>query len=159
MKIIRSDLTWAADQGIITTTQAKSLWDALTKKYEHQPRFTFGHVLYYLGALIVISSMSWFMVTAWESLGGGGVFLVSACYAVCFCIAGRNLWQKPALRIPGGLLFTTAVWMTPLVVYGFQRMMGWWPTPVRRKALEWLMNSDDNESICQKHIGPSSGNN
>jgi hypothetical protein len=58
LKIIRSDLTWAADQGIITSVQAGSLWDALTKKYEHQPRFTFGHVIYYLGALIIISSMS-----------------------------------------------------------------------------------------------------
>ncbi len=127
MKIIRSDLTWAVDQGIITTTQAASLWEALTKRYEHQPRFTFGHIIYYLGALLVISSMSWFMVTAWERLGGGGIFVVSASYAALFCIAGRNLWQKPAFRIPGGLLYTAAVWMTPLAVYGFQRMLGWWP--------------------------------
>jgi hypothetical protein len=36
------------------------------------------------------------------------------------------LWNQ-ALRIPGGLLFTIAVCMTPLAVYGLERWTGFWP--------------------------------
>jgi hypothetical protein len=71
--------------------------------------------------------MSWFMVLGWESWGGGGIMIVSLLYAICFYLAGRKLSREPAGRIPGGILVTAAVWMTPLVCYGFQRMVGWWP--------------------------------
>jgi hypothetical protein len=127
MKIKLEDLHWASEQNIITKEQATALWNGLSHRDSEQPSFKLTHLIYYFGGLIVIGSMSWFMVVGWESWGGGGITLISLVYAACFLLAGRTLWQKPSLRIPGGILFTAAVWMTPLICYGLQRMLGWWP--------------------------------
>ena len=44
-----------------------------------------------------------------------------------FLIVGRRLWYGLGLKVPGGLLFTLAVWMTPLAIFGIEKMLGWWP--------------------------------
>jgi hypothetical protein len=44
---------------------------------------------------------------------------------VVFVRAGERLWRRSGLRQPGGLLFTLAVWMTPLVVFGIHHELGW----------------------------------
>jgi hypothetical protein len=41
-------------------------------------------------------------------------------------VAGGLLWRDKGLKVPGGLLVTAAVCMTPLAVYGFERMTGVW---------------------------------
>jgi hypothetical protein len=84
-------------------------------------------VIYYFGALLIISAMSWFMVRAWESLGGSGILFVSICYIVLFYLLAAKLAKKPGMKIPSGLLYTVGVSMVPLAVYGLERMMGWWP--------------------------------
>jgi len=84
-------------------------------------------VAYYFGAMIVISAMGWFMTLAWENLGGPGIFVIAAIYAVCFGLAGRTLWQQKCFQIPGGLLFTIAVCMVPLAIYGLEKWTGFWP--------------------------------
>jgi hypothetical protein len=126
MKIDREDFRWAATQGLITSEQAEALWEALSNRTSDRPRFDFANVAYYFGALIVISAMSWFMTLAWESFGGGGIFLISCIYAFCFVVAGSFLWFRQNLKVPGGLLFAIAVCMTPLAVYGLQRWTGFW---------------------------------
>ncbi len=99
----------------------------LEAHYKERPRFDLPHVAYYFGALIVISAMGWFMTEAWEKFGGGGIFIISTVYALCFVLAGRMLWHQQGLKIPGGLLFTMAVGMTPLAIYGLERLAGFWP--------------------------------
>jgi hypothetical protein len=126
MKIDREDFRWAATQGLITSEQAEALWEALSNRISDRPRFDFANVAYYFGALIIISAMSWFMTLAWESFGGGGIFLISCIYAFCFVLAGSFLWFRQNLKVPGGLLFTIAVCMTPLAIYGLQRWTGFW---------------------------------
>jgi hypothetical protein len=71
--------------------------------------------------------MGWFMTEAWEEFGGTGIFIISALYALCFILAGRKLWYQQGLKVPGGLLFTMAVGMTPLAIYGLERLTGIWP--------------------------------
>ncbi|MGL5065964.1 MAG: hypothetical protein ACRC62_38840 [Microcoleus sp.] len=127
MKVFKEDFDWAASRGLITPEQADVLWEALSDKVSDRPQFNFANVAYYFGALIVISAMSWFMTLAWESFGGAGIFLISSLYALLFVLAGRTLWFQQNLKIPGGLLFTIAVCMTPLAIYGLQRWMGMWP--------------------------------
>jgi hypothetical protein len=127
MKLYRSDLDQAVLKGIMAKEQAETLWSFLESKEESQPRFNLSNVIYYLGGLIVISSMSWFMVTAWERLGGPGIFFISTIYGLGFFFGAKHLWFEKDLRIPGGILFTAAVWMTPLAVYGLERWTGWWP--------------------------------
>ena len=124
MKVSKKDFDWAALQGLISTEQAEALWKALEDRSATRPQFDLAHVVYYFGGMIVISAMGWFMTRAWERLGGGGIFLISVIYAICFILAGRTLWDKENLKVPGGLLFTTAVCMTPLAIYGIERLTG-----------------------------------
>jgi Predicted membrane protein (DUF2157) len=127
MKISKDDMQWAASEGIISPEQADRLWAALGGRAMGGQRFDGVHVAYYFGALLVIAAMGWFMTTAWESFGGAGLFLIALLYAVSFVLAGRTLWDRQGLRVPGGLLYTMAVCMTPLAVYGLQRALGLWP--------------------------------
>jgi len=127
MEISRKDLDWAVTQGLVSAEQAEALWTALDKRTGARPRFDLATVSYYFGALIVISAMGWFMTEAWERFGGGGIFLIATIYGVCFVLAGKDLWAKPGLRIPSGLLYTMAVCMTPLAIYGLERLTDIWP--------------------------------
>lgn len=127
MKISREDLDTVVAEGILSDTQARQLWAALELRQGARPRFDLPYVAYYFGALLVISAMGWFMSTAWEDLGGGGILAVSLVYALCFVLAGRTLLHRVDSKVPGGLLVTMAVCMTPLAVYGFERLTGIWP--------------------------------
>lgn len=129
MELDRDDLTWAASQGLISEAQAGELWRALEGREAARggARFDLAHVAYYFGALVVVGAMGWFMTLGWESFGGVGVLLLSLAYALVFALAGRTLWRREDSRTPGGLLFTLAVWMTPLAVYGLERAAGLWP--------------------------------
>lgn len=127
MKISKEDLDQAALEGLISTSQAETLWNAFERRGANRPRFDLVNVAYYFGALIVILAMGWFMSLAWERFGGGGIFLVAVAYGVCFAFAGRRLRRQSDLSVPGGLLFTVAVCMTPLAIYGLERLTGIWP--------------------------------
>ncbi len=127
MQISRADLDWAASEGLLSPAQIDPLWQALAARNSSRSKFDFPHLAYYFGALIVISAMGWCMTLAWEQFGGGGLLLISTLYAVCFSLTGHTLWFKQNLRVPGGLLFTIAVCMAPLGIYGLQRMLGVWP--------------------------------
>ncbi len=127
MRVSKDDLTWATSEGLISPGQADALWQALERRKVLQPRFDVPNVAYYLGALIVISAMGWFMTLGWERFGGAGIFVISIVYGACFGLAGRALWTRDDGKTPGGLLFTMAVWMTPLAIYGLERLTGIWP--------------------------------
>jgi hypothetical protein len=144
VKISEEDLNWAADQGLISQEQANQLWGAFSSRESTSSPFDLAHVAYYFGALVVISAMGWFMTLGWERFGGGGIFLISCVYALLFALTGRTLWYKENLMVPGGLLFTLAVWMTPLAVYGLERMVGFWPSSdpgTFRDFHEWIRGS------------------
>jgi hypothetical protein len=99
-----------------------------TPQHTEQARFETAHIAYYLGALLIIGAMGWFITNAWDSLHGLTIFAIAAVYALVFGATGAALYRKPATRIPGGLLVTVAVCMTPLAVYGIERQLGWWPS-------------------------------
>ena len=144
MRITKSDLEWAERQGVLAPQQAGVLWDALLSHSPERPRFDAPHVAYYFGALIVIGAMGWFMTTAWEQLGGVGLFAIALAYAAAFVLTGRTLWERERLIVPGGLLYTMAVCMTPLAVYGIERATGLWPQGdpgVYRGYHEWVKGS------------------
>src|SRR5712691_1862197 len=125
MRIERADLDRAIAEQILTSPQAEALWRLLQSRQPvpagvpaHVPdapqrRFTGLNVAYYFGALLVI--------------GGMGIFLIATLYAFFFTMAGLRLLAQPQTRTPGGLLVTMAVCMTPLAVYGLERMTGLWP--------------------------------
>ena len=126
MRVRREDFSWAVSEGVISEAQAEDLWRVLGRRGQDRPRFDLPHVAYYFGALVVICAMTWFMTLGWERFGGGGLFAISLSYALGFVVAGGLLWRDRGLKVPGGLLVTAAVCMTPLAVYGFERMTGVW---------------------------------
>lgn len=127
MKLSRQDFVWAASTGLITHEQAQTLWEAFEQRSSGRPSFAFSHIAYYTGALVVIGAMGWFMTLGWERFGGGGLFVIACLYAYAFAFAGWRLWDQRVFKIPGGLLVTMAVCMTPLAVYGLERFLGIWP--------------------------------
>src|SRR4029077_2993424 len=118
MNISKQDLDLATRDGVISAAQADQLWRKLEERDAGSSRskLDVASVAYYFGALIVMSAMGWLMNLGWERFGGVGIFLLATCYAILFVFAGRALWFKENLTIPGGLLFTLAVWMTPLAI-------------------------------------------
>ena len=126
MQVDKKDFQWAASRGLISNEQVETLWQAL-KSRSTESSLSLPNVAYYLGAMVVIGAMGWLMGNAWEQLQGGGIFLLAVLYALLFVITGRKLWYEEKYRVPGGLLFTMAVCMTPLAIYGLERYLGIWP--------------------------------
>ena len=124
--ITHDDLAIVAAEHGLTSVDADRLWNALHARGAGRQRFDAAHVAYYFGALIVISAMGFFMTLAWSAVGGIGLTAFALAYGVAFWVAGESLWKR-GLSTPGGLLFTMAVAMTPLAVYGIQDAIGIWP--------------------------------
>jgi hypothetical protein len=125
MQIERSDLDEAVARRIISQEQSGALWQHLEERHPARARFTGLNVAYYFGALVVISAMGWLMTMGFQSLGPWAVCGIAVAYALVFLVAGTRLWSE--LPIPGGLLYTMAVCMTPLAIWGFERGTGIWP--------------------------------
>src|SRR5438132_1762724 len=125
MQIEHEDLDAAVRKQILATGQAAALWKHLEEKHPTRARFTGLNVAYYFGALVVISAMGWLMTLGFQTLGPWAVFLIAVAYALVFARAGSRLWKE--LPIPGGLLYSMAVCMTPLAVWGLERGSGFWP--------------------------------
>lgn len=126
MQVTRPHLDEAAKQGLISETQADSLWRFLSERSQETPSFRATHVLYYLGGMIAIGAMSLFMTLGWESFGGWGLFFIALGYA------GIGLWLTQyflarRLPIPAGILAAFVVALTPLAIYGLQHGLGYWP--------------------------------
>lgn len=115
-----------ADQKI-SKEQLEAFWQTLEGQETGRGNTLFSKFLFYLGALIAISAMTWFMNLGFQWLGSGGVFLISLSYALIFLILGRSCWDKPGLRLPAGLLITMAVCMVPLAIYSLESYYNIWP--------------------------------
>ena len=127
MKIKDTDLLLAVKQKVITKKQMEEILSIASLRSGSSPSFDVTHLLYYLGALVVIGAMGLFMTLGWERFGGGGIMSISLAYAFVFAITGYVFWFRKKTIIAGGLFFTMAVCMTPLIVYGFERLLGVWP--------------------------------
>lgn len=129
MQIEKSELLSAAAKAGISKQQVEELWNLLAgKAVDDGSKFDLPRVLYYFGAMIVIIAMGWFLGTAWERFGSGGILLIALTYMLIFIIFGTVLWRREGLKVPGGLFITMAVCLIPLAVYSFQSWTGWWVT-------------------------------
>ena len=132
MSYSEADLRAAATAGVLDATQLARLIDflgqrsALVPTAAPAPRFDVAHLLWYAGALIVITAMGLFSTLAFSQMGGRALAVTAFVYAAVFWTGGHYLWHTKGLRTPGGLLIAIAVSMAPLAVYGIQDAMGWW---------------------------------
>jgi hypothetical protein len=91
-----------------------------------KPKFDVTHVLWYAGALIIITAMGIFSTVAFSAMGGFALTATAVAYALGFVLLGRRLWRSPDLRIPGGLCVAVAVSLAPLAIYGVQDGLNLW---------------------------------
>lgn len=92
------------------------------------PTFDLAHAAYYLGAAVILFALGWFALEAWQRHGGWPLAGVALLYAMLFAALGQALWRR-GWRVPGGLLFTAVIGMTPLFVFAVQSGLGIWPGP------------------------------
>jgi len=126
MEVTKKTLDAAAAENIISPEQADSLYKYLVSQSQDVPKFSFTHVLYYLGGLIAIGALTLFMNLGWESFGGAGVLSISVLYAAVG-LKITNAFSARNLAIPAGICATFVVCLTPLAIYGLQQWMGVWP--------------------------------
>src|SRR3954468_14372752 len=130
MRYSEGDLQAATSAGVISTSDLERLLAFLSQSAPDRTapaaKFDAAHLLWYAGALIVISAMGLFSTVAFSQLGGRALTACAIAYAVAFTLAGHHLWYRKDLRVPGGLLVAIAVSMAPLAVYGVQAELGWW---------------------------------
>ncbi|QBR72553.1 hypothetical protein CU048_00955 [Beijerinckiaceae bacterium] len=132
------DLAAARDAGVLNDsdynqlcvflqTRARSLTaeDLPVADQATAVRFDLTHVLWYAGALIIMSAMGLFTTEAFNRMGGSALTATAIIYAVIFVLLGSYLWRK-GLRTPGGLAIAVAVAMTPMAVYGIQDYLQLW---------------------------------
>lgn len=132
----QDQLDRAVAAGILTRQQGEQLWRLITAETVQDqravgttvqiPRFDLAHVLWYLGALIIIGAMGLFSTLAFSLMGAPALLVTSLVYAVGFVAAGHYFWHKRGLTTPGGLLIAVAVSMAPMMTYALQSMLGWW---------------------------------
>lgn len=124
MEVTKENFREKASKLGFSEEQINALWKDLEKEPQHSKDTNFSNLLYYFGAMIVISAMTWLMSIGWQWFGGGAVFLISFCYAFFFSMLGIWLSKQEDLKIPGGLLITMAVCMTPLAIWGLETHFG-----------------------------------
>jgi hypothetical protein len=127
------DLQAAVEAGIVDAATRDRLIAFLRSRSSREvgprapaPKFDVTHVLWYAGALIVMSAMGLFSTAAFSAMGGFALTATAVIYALGFVLLGRRLWRSPDLRIPGGLCIAIAVSLTPLAIYGIQDGLNLW---------------------------------
>src|SRR5207237_7039177 len=133
------DIERAADEGVLTKADADRLvrWaydqhfnqltipEAQLPVPEQHKGFNLVTVLYYFGAMLMISACAWFLGDKWDSLGSPGVLVTSAIYLII--AAGMGWWLRGrGYVIGGGLLITVAVCLVPLITYSVEDITGLW---------------------------------
>jgi hypothetical protein len=124
----RAELDGAVREGIVSAEQADRLLEYLggLGGSHEQPRFSFVHVLYYLGGMIAIGAMSLFMTLGWNSLGGWGGFVTAVLYGILALLLSHWLLDRRQLYIPAGIMATLAAVMVPLAIFAAQMALGYW---------------------------------
>jgi hypothetical protein len=130
MRYSSDDLRAAAAAGAINSSQLEPLLAFLAARQPSEPvvapKFDVVHVLWYMGALVVITAMGLFSTLAFSQMGGQALAATAVIYAVLFGGTGHYLWTVRKLTTPGGLLIAIAVSMIPLAVYGIQDSYSAW---------------------------------
>jgi hypothetical protein len=127
MRIDKPQLERAMSELGFTREQTALLWSKLDSTPGVESRFEPAHVGYFFGALLIIGAMGWSITDGWDRFAGWQLAAIALVYAALFVVTGSRAWRKSIYRIPGGLLITMAVCMTPLAVYGLERQFHLWP--------------------------------
>ena len=120
----RAELEPAVRAGILSAEQADRLAEFFAAR--ETPRFSFVHVLYYLGGMIAIGAMSLFMTLGWNLLGGWGGCVTALLYGGLALLLTHWFLEQKRLPVPAGIMATLAVVMVPLAIFAAQMALGYW---------------------------------
>jgi hypothetical protein len=130
--IDRHHLDEAAAQGIVSLDQAERLWTFLSGRGGEPAReapaagggfrFSFTTALYYLGGMLAVGAMGFFLELGQKRFGGWGVLAISVAYLV-ITIALAVRFEARGLVLPMVLLAGLAVVLVPVGVWGLQRAL------------------------------------
>ena len=124
----KAELDGAVSAGILSVGQADRLAAYLgaSAGSDERARFSFVHVLYYLGGMIAIGAMSLFMTLGWNALGGWGGCVTAVLYGAIALLLSHWFLEQKHLYIPAGIMATLAVVMVPLAIFAAQMALGYW---------------------------------
>jgi len=141
MELKRDQLEEAAGAGIITPAQADDLWRFLQASSADAPRFQPAHILYYVGGLIAISAVSFFITLAWDAFSGWPMLVLCGFLATLGIALTHYFLERRQLPIPAGIMITFTVALTPLAVYSAQHALGLWHGDARsvdfHRYIDW----------------------
>ena len=136
-----ADIQRAAEEGAISAADADALGRWVYDQHfnrtllaepspppaaEQRKGFNVVSVLYYFGAMLMISACAWFLGDKWDALGASGICITAIVYIMI--AASLGVWlRRRQFFVGGGLLITVAVSLVPLLVYSIERMTGLWP--------------------------------
>ena len=126
MKLTKNLLEEAIKKDILSANQAQQLTDLLNQQNAQQPPFTLSTILYYLGGMIAISAMTFFMNLGFEKFGGLGIFFTALIYAF-IGLGLASHFKRKSYAIAAGICATFVIALTPLAIYGLQKALGLWP--------------------------------
>lgn len=127
MRITGRDLDEAVSQGLLSTENREELEAFLVERsIDRGEGLRFVSLAYYLGAMVVISALTWFVADSWDRVGGWGLSAIAFAYGCGFAAAGFRFYGRSDTKTLGGLLITMSVCLTPLFTYGLQKATGLW---------------------------------
>jgi len=126
MKYTEEQLNEAVKNAIFSDEQVKKFKEFVQNSDNNQVT-KFQKVLYYGGGLLIISAMTWLMKTSWDSFGKPGMATVSGLYFLIFLFLGYLLFFRKNLEFAGGMLFSVAIAITPLLVFSILWVFDFWP--------------------------------
>src|SRR5437660_84570 len=128
-----ADLERAAAEGVLSYAEVREIaaWadkqslprsPLIKAPAEHRKGLNLVTVIYYFGALLMISACAWFLGDKWDVLQAKGICVVVVAYMLIAFTTGVFL-RRYEYTVAGGLLITVGVSLTPLLVYSVERMV------------------------------------
>ena len=125
MKYTDEHLNYAKDKGVFSNEQIINFKKLIDSDFNASSKFQ--NILYYGGGLLIMSALTWLLVSNWDDFGAIGILIVSVSYLIVFLCAGYFLYYRKKILLPGGLLFCVAICVIPLLVFSIMRFFNFWP--------------------------------
>lgn len=116
LQITRADLAWAEGEGLVARGKASQLWEGLSARHEGETKFNLLNIVWYGGSGLVILALMWILSLVAKT--PQALTAMSFAYMAGFAGIGWFISRDIRTRVPGGLLVTLAVFMTPVVGLG-----------------------------------------
>lgn len=89
-------------EGIVSREQSMKLW-AFFEKRRPGRGLDSPHVLYYLGGLTVLATLSYLLVDQWQKKQTSVLFLTLSLMTLFFCLSAHYLQNAKKIAVPAGL--------------------------------------------------------